>query len=379
MLLHIFNPDHDESLADNTPHYTPRKAARLLGESLAALPAWWAERGDLVLLPPGGAVPESLTDSGVRFVHPAELTPELAGQLTGIAPWGWDPRLCHRLRAMGVPPRLLPDAEELRGLRALSSRQSAVRLLRAVQDGTPDRLFRSRWCASREEVAEAVEAYGQAVAKAPWSGSGRGVFRLGPQADAGLWQRAWRVVRTHGGMEVEPLYDRLADFAAEFTATGDGGIRYEGLSLFSVGRGGAYAGNVVAAQPRLLELLLQEAERAEPGCAARTRAGIADAVRRLLACLPGLTGNYRGPLGVDLMLARTGEGRVAVHPCVEINVRRTMGFAALHLARRLPEPEAEGRFRILQAGDGRPAATGCVQLTPPGLPCQAVLLIFPHK
>lgn len=376
MLLHIFNPDHDEALADNTPYYTPRRAARLLADSLAALPAWWAARGDLVLASPGDKLPEPLTDSGVRLVSPADLTPEQAERIEGIAPWGWDPRLRHRLGALGLPPHLLPTDGELLRLRALSSRLSAVKLLQAVQADMPSPAFRSRWCTSCEELTEAVEAYGQAVAKAPWSGSGRGVFRLDPQVPADRWQRAWRIVQTQGAVEVEPLYDRIADFAAEFSMTGDGRICYEGLSLFSTTPGGAYTGNVVASQERLLRRLLREAERAEPGCAARTEAAIRRTVGRLQTCLPTLAGAYRGPLGVDLMLVRTETGRVAVHPCVEINVRHTMGRAALHLTRYLPGAEAEGRFLILQAGDERPAAAECVELTPPHLPCQAVLLVF---
>lgn len=376
MLLHIFNPDHDESLADYTPYYTPRRAARLLADALATLPAWWADRGDLVLVPPGSMMPESLSDKGVRFVSPAELTPEVARRLDGIAPWGWNPRLRHRLTALGIPPRLLPDDDALLRLRTFSSRLSAVKLLQAVQGGTPSPMFRSRWCTSREELAEAVEAYGQAVAKAPWSGSGRGVFRLGPQVPANLWQRAWHLMQAQGAVEVELFYDRIADFAAEFSMAGNGHIRYEGLSLFSTAPGGAYTGNVVASQERLLRLLLQEAERAEPGCAARTEAAIKLAVERLQACLPSLAGAYRGPLGVDLMLVRTEAGHVAVHPCVEINVRLTMGWVALHLARHLPEPEAEGRFQILQAGHERPAAGKYVELTPPHRRCQAFLLFF---
>ena len=38
--------------------------------------------------------------------------------------------------------------------------------------------------------------------------------------------------------------------------------------------------------------------------------------------------SYRGPFGIDMMVVRDG-GKLKVHPCVELNLRRTMGFVAL--------------------------------------------------
>ena len=39
---------------------------------------------------------------------------------------------------------------------------------------------------------------------------------------------------------------------------------------------------------------------------------------------------YKGPFGVDMMIvAQPNDGRFLLHPCVEINLRRTMGHVAL--------------------------------------------------
>ena len=40
--------------------------------------------------------------------------------------------------------------------------------------------------------------------------------------------------------------------------------------------------------------------------------------------------SYTGPFGVDMMVV-AGEKGFLLHPCVEINLRRTMGHAALAL------------------------------------------------
>ena len=59
-----------------------------------------------------------------------------------------------------------------------------------------------------------------------------------------------------------------------------------------------------------------------------------------------LDGGYRGPFGVDMMLCRTeGSDALSVHPCVEVNLRRTMVHVAASLARFLA-PGAEARFGI---------------------------------
>jgi hypothetical protein len=46
-----------------------------------------------------------------------------------------------------------------------------------------------------------------------------------------------------------------------------------------------------------------------------------------------LDGNYNGPLGVDLMIIKKEEA-LRLHPCVEINLRNTMGHIALLINER---------------------------------------------
>ena len=58
-------------------------------------------------------------------------------------------------------------------------------------------------------------------------------------------------------------------------------------------------------------------------------------VEALTDALEDLLGSaYSGCLGVDLLVCRTPEG-AALLPCVEMNLRRTMGHVALKLAERL--------------------------------------------
>ena len=40
---------------------------------------------------------------------------------------------------------------------------------------------------------------------------------------------------------------------------------------------------------------------------------------------------YTGPFGIDMMVVRNNHDEHVLHPCVELNLRRTMGHVALSL------------------------------------------------
>jgi len=52
--------------------------------------------------------------------------------------------------------------------------------------------------------------------------------------------------------------------------------------------------------------------------------------------------DYRGPFGLDMMVVK-GDGGFLLHPCVEINLRRTMGHVALLLS-----PDDDELVRMMQ-------------------------------
>ena len=64
-------------------------------------------------------------------------------------------------------------------------------------------------------------------------------------------------------------------------------------------------------------------------------------------------GHYQGPFGIDMMVVKGEEtDRNLLHPCVEINLRRTMGMVAHYLTspdptvRRLMRVTLEGRYKL---------------------------------
>lgn len=106
----------------------------------------------------------------------------------------------------------------------------------------------------------------------------------------------------------------------ELASDGRGRVDLRGLSLFYTERG-AYVGNLVADEPRKWQLLSAYVSR-------DSLARLIDRLRALLG--DALRDTYAGPLGIDMMVV-SHEGRLLVHPCVEMNLRATMGHVALRV------------------------------------------------
>ena len=316
----LFNPWNDLALAANDPHYTPPASALQMAADLADLSSLWSRPGGL----------------GVR------------GE--ALLPWGWSPLQVRLLREAGVSEDSLPTQQQLVDYRAFASRQTAVRLLAQLRDSWPEAwregwlVGESSWCTAEDEVAAAQSAYGRVMLKAPWSGSGRGVHPTAQQLTEKDWAWIRRTLKRQGGVEVEPVYTKVLDFAMEFWAE-RGQARYEGLSLFSTTDGGVYSGNLVASEAE------KERRLAQYVSLERLRA-LRD---RLLALLnsAGLPAWYTGPFGIDMMLCQAARpskeeaGGEVVHPLVELNLRMTMGWLAILLSRQQPSGECR-TFRIVQ-------------------------------
>lgn len=361
--LHIFNPSHDEALAAATPYYTPSKAARLLAHDLAALPALWAEAGDYVLLPRADhALPAFAAARGIVGITPEALAALPAGGIAHIAPWGWDALLVARLQRLGIAPQLLPSVEQLAQWRTGSGRATAVDALKGMRAACEGTIGESYIYNVYSNAAERCKQWGGAVWKAPWSCSGRGVFLTGGVPSPAERARIEHILARQGTIVVEPHYNKVHDFALLFTLTAGEAARYEGLSCFSTQGGSAYNGNLVASEAALHECL-PAALHGAIGCARR----------ELLRDLPQRFPTYSGAVGVDMMSVIATDGTLRLHPLVEINLRRTMGFAAL-AARRLLKRGETARFVIRPRNDHATTPSALYHLTPSGTNMEAVLL-----
>lgn len=200
---------------------------------------------------------------------------------------------------------------------------------------------------SLEEVEHFVLSRPRALLKAPWSGSGRGIQYTSGTFPPPLKGWVRHILTTQHEVIGEPFYDKLLDFAMEFFA-GDGGqVRFVGYSLFETDRRGVYKENVLAADADM------EARMAEY-IPIDTLRQVRKALETELAEV--IKGDYRGYLGVDMMVCRSLDGGYALHPCVEINLRMNMGVVARLVYDSYVCVGARGRYVIeyyAKAGEAR--------------------------
>ena len=280
MRLIVLNCSHDEALAAHSPYYTPTRAA-VRTEAMLVEQARAHIGPDDLLLEPGCRIDWAAVDT--------------------IDVWGWDYEVRERLRRLGAPERLLPSDSYIDGLRLLSSRHTAVALLPMVRADVAETFGESRIVGSLAEAEAYCRQASPCVFKAPWSCSGRGLTFAREALTPEQANRLRRTIDAQGSVVAEPFYAHESDFAIEFTYA-DGRLTMERVNTFRCNGRGQYAGNLHEPPPVAPDLLRRVADS-------------------LAVRLPALLGNgYSGPLGVDMMAA---DGKV--HPCVEVNLRNTMG------------------------------------------------------
>lgn len=323
MKLHIFNPEHDIALAYNRRHQTMPHAAQELRMNLGWLPALWADDGDVVLVDDARFAVKAASrwKNNCREVLFLEKQDLRGMRVDKIQPWGWDLHVFTELQEAGVVCSGMPSEEEIGKIRQLSSRCHTASLLPILRGGLESETCGEAFFAtSTEDIEQRLADYRKIVVKAPWSSSGRGVRFVDEAMDDAVRGWAERIIRQQGGVMVEPLYSKIRDFGMEFEAVSGGIIEYRGLSLFET-RNQAYTGNILADEESKREMLSRY-----------IGAELLDEVQhRLERELEHLIGNnYVGPLGVDMMVVSSQQpSTFLLHPCVEINLRRTMGHVAL--------------------------------------------------
>ena len=140
------------------------------------------------------------------------------------------------------------------------------------------------------------------------------------------WVR--NVIKAQGCVMVEPYYNKVKDFGMEFEVDKDGKVHYLGLSLFHT-KNGAYIGNLLATEQAKREQI-----------ARYVSIELLDEIKQRIIDNVHLT-DYVGPFGIDMMICAAvqlndngkmiNDNRCLLHPCVELNLRRTMGHVALSM------------------------------------------------
>ncbi len=305
--------------------FTPSHNVSKMRREMAFLPLLWAEPGDIVLVEDTEYAYKvadhlkSYINKGVSIMGYNRLR-SVIKQKVGMkcfdlvaAPWGWDKAVRNTLLSMCWPEEHLPSEEFLEQVRNASHRRTAKGFL----ENTGSK-FTAYEVTTINEIVSLIEKHGNIVLKSPWSCSGRGIrFVNKDNFTPSLFRWIDNIISQQGSIMVEPHYEKLRDFAMEFEVT-DGCVKFVGYSIFDTCYT-AYSSSLIATEERKREIL---ETYLFPSVIDETLSCCED---YLTSILPE---GYEGGIGVDMMIVKGGDG-FSLHPCVEINMRRTMGHVAL--------------------------------------------------
>ena len=333
MRLHIFNCETEMALGFGGDSYTPPKRIRTLRRSLSLTPALYAGPGDAILILDDIA-PEEIPSlkhyddaksKGLWIVTVDDLrNPSIRQTLSGstVEPWGWNAQI--RSFILKTMPWLkgIPSESRITALRQLAHRRTTILFHSVIRDmlstARPDSLFLSEIktpveFSEPDKFAEWARN-NTGVLKLPWSSSGRGVLFTDGTPTEKVIQWGLGAIKSQGRVIAEYAYDRTLDFATEWECRG-GEVLFCGYSVFETDEGGHYIRNVIASQEELRKVIADAAPEVDEDFIEIVKS----AIERVIAP------HYDGPLGIDMLATEEG----TINPCVEINLRHTMGIAAI--------------------------------------------------
>lgn len=333
--VYLFNPEHDLALAHGAHNYTAPPFARRFRHDLRLLPAWVATAGSYIAVPDDSPIEE---DSRWLSDHHLNVTPVPVSKIAELGPcrihpWGWDAALRYQLLQAGVLPDYLPTDEQLDWIRRLSHRRTSIAIHQALGEAfSPCPVELS----AQDDVVSFMNQHPGCYLKIPWSGSGKGIYRvIDPQGDQHVLRWIDGALRRQGSLLCEMGLDRIQDFAIECRCR-DGSTQFMGYSVFDNDFHSQFGTGWVAPMEELHEMLLG------------LYPGLDPVIGQVLMVINDLIApHYDGPVGIDMMLYRDNQGKIALNPCVEVNLRMTMGMVTAAMGSR---HSLRGEFSIT-AGD----------------------------
>lgn len=332
--IHLFNPENDLALAFGGSNYTPPANALALHNAGAALPLFYGESGDMVI---GGEIDKSWVAEMVdRFDLGVSLFDGYYPLECEASPWGWSLDARRQLEQAGVNQNALISPEQIERLRQLSHRRLTVEVMAQLAQSLPFEIpARPIEATTPKQVLDYHKEHGGCYVKLPWSSSGRGVFDASGLTDDVLLSRVKGMINRQGSVMCEQRLDKVEDFAMLFYSDGVQ-VKRVGYSAFYNEHGASYGGNIVANDEilgrRLAAIVGDDRLRL-----------ISEALQSILTLI--IAPHYKGYFGVD-MLVYTDGSQVLVAPCVEINLRMTMGVVAWRLAQTVLADGLTARFSV---------------------------------
>jgi len=351
--IYLFHPTCEYAVANGQSSWQPNQLLQKMEEDLGTLPLFFARPNDVILVkkvPP----PEFLTTlqkiniTPPRFLQLNEVAKNsdfISQQKSRLLPWGWSPA-AHRLLEPLKPScseefQTSPITNWKPEYRDIYSKKFALEILKKLLQELPaEKVLAphliSQICFTKPEIEKCIKRWGKIMVKAPWSSSGRGLQKVTktPVAEK-VWEKLLGIINDQGYAIVEPLLKKVLDLSFQFELN-NGKVTYLGISRFLTDGKGQYQGNSLNGWPTALDSKILHFAELLPEMI----------IKPLVKSIEGslLANYYEGNFGVDTLIFRDEKNYLRVNPCLEINVRQTMGLLSLHFE-KLISPEKKGVFK----------------------------------
>ena len=330
--LFLFNPENDLALAHGKAQYTAPPNAQLLHNAGAMLPIWNCYEGDSILA-------YNINKEWIEFQQQLFEIPNIShtgNNITELSPWGWSQNTCRQFTEYGVNHSLIPNETSIEKIRQLSHRRHTIDIISQINDTLKTTLPSPIEANNVSQVVKFLYKNQSIYLKSPWSSSGRGIINTATLSTEEIILRANGIICRQGSVMCEISLDKIKDFAILFYCDGKE-VKFHNYSSFFNHGVGNYAGNIIGSQDFVVKSITQH------GVSHQKLEIIADKLSHILTTL--IAPHYCGYLGVDMMIYNNN-GKIDIYPCVEINLRMTMGVVASLWSKKHLAKNSHGVMRV---------------------------------
>ncbi len=338
--IFYFNPTCEFAIANGSPNWQPNKLLQKMEDDFSALPLFFGKKGDYVLVNkiPSKEFIDSLRQFSIDipdFVLQTSAYNDrefLNLPKNKLLPWGWSPAV-HKFLApikesCSQAFKQSPAFDWKPEHREITSRKFAGEILTHFLSGFNSESFlpaefAPKICTSQKDFELALHNWGEIMVKAPWSSSGRGLQPITKTpVHPKVWEKVMGIVKEQGYAVAEPYLNKVLDFSFQFELK-MGKVEFLGISNFSTNKKGQYEGNFLNGLPLNIDKRVLEF----------VEFAISEIRQPLIKTLENskMATYYEGVFGVDTLIYSDAANKLKINPCLEINVRHTMGLLALRL------------------------------------------------
>jgi hypothetical protein len=333
--LFVFNPDHELALASFEKNFQPKKNIQKIVEDLSTLPLWI--KSNCYVLNSGINSEWKVIAERLNLQYCAlDKIPYV--QINDCEIWGWNPSIRRQLLMAGLSEKILPDDCQLQKIKVLTHRKTSIEAMKYLHKQL--KIYKLPTIPTMvDKVNKALEYAEQdtcKIFKSPFSSSGRGIF-TNKYVDNSFITWIKTTIKEQKNVIIEDFYDVIQNFAMEFIITQNEqkSVSFTGYSLFE-NNGVKYKHNILTTDKQIENHLSKYVDLS-----------ILNRVKEIIIDFIGMKIKdfYVGHIGVDMFIYRENS-QFLLHPCVEINLRPTMGAVAHDFYKNFVNQNSNGIFAV---------------------------------